>query len=102
MDMMVYVAIVVAIIFRLVIMRGSFVLPTFYRRGNEMSFNLGSITTVIVGIVAAFALMQTQPDLFANWYVAGITAYTAPQIADGIVTSGVRNFMSVEDQEEGA
>ena len=100
---MVYVAIIVAIVFRLIIMRGSFVLPTFYKRGNEMSFNLGSISTIIIAVAAAFALMQAQPDLFANWYVAGITAYTAPQITDGIITSGARNFMSVEEEfEEGA
>ena len=32
--------------------------------------------------------MQAQPDLFANWYVAGLTAYSAPQIVDSIVTKG--------------
>ena len=71
-------------------MKGSFVLPVFYRNGNEVSFNLGSVTTIIVGILAALALMETQPDLFANWYVAGITAYTAPQIVDGVITAGTR------------
>ena len=44
MDAMIYVAIIVAIVARLVLMRGSFTLPTFYRRGDEMSFNLGSIS----------------------------------------------------------
>lgn len=99
MDVTIYIAIIVAIVFRLVIMRGTFVLPTLYRRDNEMSFNLGSISTIIIAIVAAFALMQTRPDLFANWYVAGITAYSAPQITDAIVTSGARNFMSVPENE---
>ena len=65
-------------------------LPVFYRNGNEVSFNLGSVTTIIVGFLAALALMETQPDLFANWYVAGITAYTAPQIVDGVITAGTR------------
>ena len=96
----IYIAIIVAIIVRLVLMRGSFTLPTFYRRGNEMSFNLGSISTIIVAIIAAFGLMQAQPELFANWYVAGITAYTAPQIVDGIVTSGARNFMEVPEEKD--
>ena len=98
--MMVYVAIIVAIIFRVIIMKGSFVLPVFYRNGNEVSFNLGSVSTVIVGILAALALMETQPDLFANWYVAGITAYTAPQILDGIITAGTRYAYNDATEEE--
>jgi hypothetical protein len=89
-DITIYVAVVLAIIFRLVIMKGSFVLPTFYKNGNEVSFNLGSVSTIIIGLLAAFALMQTQPDLFANWYVAAITAYTAPQVVDGVITAGTR------------
>ena len=89
-DTTIYIAVILAIIFRLIIMKGSFVLPTFYKNGNEVSFNLGSITTIIVGLLAAFALMQTQPDLFANWYVAAITAYTAPQVVDGVITAGTR------------
>ena len=100
MDILIYISVIVAIILRLVIMRGSFTLPTFYRRGNEMSFNLGSISTIIIAVIAAFALMQTRPELFANWYVAGITAYTAPQIVDGILTSGARNFMEVEEDDD--
>lgn len=99
-DITIYIAIIVAIIVRLVLMRGSFTLPTFYRRGNEMSFNLGSISTIIVAIIAAFGLMQAQPELFANWYVAAITAYTAPQIVDGVLTSGARNFMEVEEEKD--
>ena len=104
METMVYVAIVIAIIVRLVLMRGSFVLPTFYRRDNEMSFNLGSISTIIIGLVAAFGLMYTSPELFASPFVAFMTAYTAPQIVDGVITSGARNFMEVENEinnEEG-
>lgn len=99
-DILVYVAIVVAIVVRLILMKGSFTLPTFYRRGDEMSFNLGSISTVIVGVVAAFALMKAQPDLFANWYVAGITAYSAPQIVDAIPTSVARNTMDVSELDD--
>lgn len=100
MDTMVYVAIIVAIIFRLVIMRGSFVLPTFYRRDNEMSFNLGSISTIIIAILAAFGLMYASPELFTSPYVAFVTAYTAPQIVDGVITSGARNFMEVAEEKD--
>ena len=96
-DTTVYLAVIIAIIFRLVIMKGSFVLPTFYRIGNEVSFNLGSVTTIIVGLLAAFMLMETSPELFANWYVAAITAYTAPQIVDGVITAGTRYSQSEDD-----
>ena len=34
--------------------------------------------------------MHSNPELFANWYVAGITAYSAPQIVDAIITKGTR------------
>lgn len=90
MDYLVIIAVIVVLIYRLIIMKGNFVLPTFYKEGNKVSFNLGSITTIIVGIVAAFMLMQAQPELFANWYVAAITAYTAPQIVDGTITAVTR------------
>lgn len=99
-DIWIYVVVIIAIIFRLIIMKGSFVLPVFYRNGNEVSFNLGSVTTIIVGILAALALMETQPDLFANWYVAGITAYTAPQIVDGVITAGTRYAYNDATEDE--
>ena len=98
-DISIYIAVILAIIFRLIIMKGSFVLPTFYRNGNEVSFNLGSVSTIIIGLLAAFALMETQPDLFANWYVAAITAYTAPQVVDGVITAGTRYTQDVEDED---
>ena len=102
-DITIYVAIIVAICIRVYLMRGSFVLPTFYRLGNEASFNLGSFTSVIVGLVSAVALMQAQPDLFENWYVAAITAYSAPQVVDAIVTKGtiIKDNQSTDDFDEG-
>ena len=96
-DFLVYVAIALGVIVRLVLMRGSFVLPTFYRRDDEMSFNLGSISTVIIGFVTAVGLMSASPELFANPFVAFISTYTAPQLVDAVITSGARNFMEVED-----
>ena len=100
MDITICVVIIIAIVFRLVIMKGSFTLPTFYRRDNEMSFNLGSISTIIIAILSAFGLMYTSPELFANPFVTFVTCYTAPQIVDGVITSGARNFMKVEQDEE--
>ena len=81
-------------------MRGSFVLPTFYRRDNEMSFNLGSISTIIIAILTAFGLMYASPELFTSPYVAFVTAYTAPQIVDGVITSGTRNFIEVAEEKD--
>lgn len=89
-DIMVYVAIIFAIIFRLVIMKGTFTLPTFYRVGNEATFNLGSVTTIIIALVAAFTLMSTSPQLFANPLAAFLVTYTSPQIVDGVITAGTR------------
>ena len=100
MDIIIYIVVVIAIVFRLVIMKGSFILPTFYRNGNEMTFNLGSVFTIIVGLLAAFGMMYTFPDQFANPWVAFMTTYSAPQIADGIITFGTRNTMSVDDESE--
>lgn len=86
----IYVAIFVAIIFRLVIMKGSFILPTFYRNGNELTFNLGSISTIIIGLVAAFGLVMSNPEQYSNWLSAGMAAYVAPQVTDAIITAGTR------------
>ena len=100
-DITIYAVVIIAIVFRLIIMKGTFVLPTFYRNGEEISFNLGSISTIIIGLAAAIGLMQTNPELFANWYVAGITAYTAPQIVDGVITAGTRYSQNnIEDVDE--
>ena len=99
-DITIYAAIIIAILFRLIIMKGSFVLPTFYKNGNEVSFNLGSISTIIIGLIAAFALMQSNPEMFSNWYVAAVTAYTAPQIVDGVITAGTRYSNNSEPIDE--
>ena len=100
MDTIIYVAVIVGIIIRLVFMKGTFVLPTWYKVGNEVSFNLGSISTIIVGLIAALGLMQAQPELFANWYVAGLTAYSAPQIVDSVITAGTRVSQANADVAE--
>lgn len=100
MDISIYCVIIIAIIFRLIIMKGSFILPTFYKNGNEVSFNLGSIITVIIGVLASIGLAYAQPDLFANPYVAFVTAYTAPQITDGIITAGTRYAQGSTPAEE--
>lgn len=89
-DLTIVLVVIIVIAIRVYLMKGNFTLPTFYKEGNKISFNLGSIGTIIVGLVAAISLMQSSPELFANWYVAGITAYSAPQIVDSIITKGTR------------
>lgn len=100
MDIIVYIAVILAIIVRLVIMRGTFVLPTTYKHGNEMTFNLGSISTIIIGFVTALTLMYTSPENFANPLIAFITTYSVPQLVDGVATFGVRNTLKVEEPNE--
>lgn len=89
-DLTIVLVVIIVIAIRVYLMKGNFTLPTFYKEGNKISFNLGSVGTIIVGLVAAISLMQSSPELFANWYVAGITAYSAPQIVDSIITKGTR------------
>lgn len=100
MDIIVYIAVILAIIVRLIIMRGSFILPTIYKRGNEMTFNLGSISTVIIGFATALTLMYASPENFANPLIAFITTYSVPQLVDGVATFGVRNTLEVEEPNE--
>ena len=89
-DLTILLVVIVVIAARVYLMKGNFVLPTFYKENNKVSFNLGSIGTIIIGLVSALSLMNSNPELFANWYVAGITAYSAPQIVDAIITKGTR------------
>ena len=102
MDIMIICVVIIAIIFRLVIMKGSFTLPTFYRNGNELSFNLGTVSTIIIAILAAIVMMYTAPEQFANPIVAFLTAYSAPQIVDGVVTFGTRQVAKKEEKAEDA
>lgn len=100
MEIIVYIAVIVAIVLRLVIMKGNFVLPTFYKIGNEVSFNLGSISTIIIAIIAALGLMYTYPEQFANPYMAFVTTYAAPQLVDGIITFGTRQIAAAEKDND--
>ena len=99
MELIIYIAIICAVIFRLVIMKGTFILPTFYRNGSELTFNLGSITTIIIGIGSALALAFAQPERFATWWSAALVAYTAPQVTDAVITAGTR-FKDGRDQQK--
>ena len=65
-DLTILIVVIVVIAARVYLMKGNFVLPTFYKEGNKISFNLGSIGTIIIGLVAALSLMHSNPELFAN------------------------------------
>ena len=67
---------------------------------NGHRLKSGSISTIIIAILAAFGLMYASPELFTSPYVAFVTAYTAPQIVDGVITSGARNFMEVAEEKD--
>lgn len=99
MEIVIYIAVILAIIVRLVIMKGKFTLPTFYKNGNEVSFNLGSIATIIIAIVAALGLMYTYPEQFASPIMAFMTTYAAPQIVDGVITYGTRKIVTSDAVE---
>ena len=106
-DITVYLAVIIAIVIRVYLMKGKFILPTFYKTGNEVSFNLGSVSSIIVGVVAAVVLFGTNPSLLASnstlpsWFIAGLTAYSAPQILDAIVTKGTRiKYNNAETSED--
>lgn len=97
MDIYSWIAVVLAIIVKLIIIKGKFVLPTVYRTGNEVSFNLGSIANIIFAIITALTLSMTDPASFANPGVAFTTALGIPYLVDGILTYGTRKTVDADD-----
>jgi len=94
-DIYVYLAIIIGVIVRVYLMKGKFVLPTWYKIGKDVSFNLGSLSSIIIGVVAALILIESNPGMLAassvpTWFIAGITAYSSPQVVDAIITKGTR------------
>ena len=100
MKMEICIAIIIALVFRVIIMRGYFVFPQFYELNGERRFNLGSIGTVVIGVVAALTLGETNPELFASPLVAFLTAYTAPQILDATISAGTRVANDMEEKQK--
>ena len=99
MDLYSWIAVLAAIVVKLVIIKGSFVLPTVYKTGNEVSFNLGSVANIIFALVTALTLSMTDPASFANPSVAFVTALGVPYLVDGVLTYGTRKTVDASDVE---
>lgn len=84
----IFLAIVLAIGLRVYTMKGYFIMPQFYIENDEKRFNLGSVATILIGVAAALSMAYTMPESFANPIIAGITAYTAPQLVDVLISKG--------------
>lgn len=88
MDLYIILAIIFGIGLRVYTMKGYFIMPQFYIEKDEKRFNLGSIATILIGIIAALSMAYTMPESFSNPIIAGITAYTAPQLVDVLISKG--------------
>ena len=97
MDFLPFIAIVVAIIVKLVILKGNFVLPTIYKNGKDVSFNLGSLGNIITAVIAALGLYMGDPSAFANPAIAFLTTISAPYLVDGVITYGTRKTVDASD-----
>lgn len=83
---MIYLAVVVGIALRILIQRGSFVLPTVYKEGNNVRFNFGTLGVIVVSIIAVFTGGLIDISVMSNPFVAFITAYGLPALVDGAAT----------------
>lgn len=94
----IFLAIVFGIGLRVYTMKGYFTMPQFYVEKDEKRFNLGSIATIIIGIIAALSMAYTMPESFSNPLIAGLTAYSAPQIVDVLISKGTTNSQDFEEE----
>ena len=97
MDIYSWIAVIIAIVVKLVIIKGNFVLPTFYKTGNEVSFNLGSLANIIFALITALTLSMTDPASCANPAIAFTTSLGVPYLVEGVITYGARNNMDADD-----
>lgn len=82
----VVIAVIIAIVLRIIIQRGSFVLPTVYKEGSNVRFNFGTIGVIIVSIIAFFAGGYIDPSIATSPLSAFMLAYATPAVIDGAVT----------------
>lgn len=102
MNSYIFLAIILAIGLRVYTMKGYFIMPQFYVENDEKRFNLGSVATILIGVAAALSMAYTMPESFTNPIIAGITAYTAPQLVDVLISKGTTNsqdFIENENEE---
>ena len=97
----IFLAIVFGIGLRVYTMKGYFTMPQYYVEKDETRFNLGSIATILIGIAAALSMAYAMPESFSNPIIACITAYTAPQLVDVLIskeTTNSQDFIEVEEE----
>ena len=99
MDSYIFLAIILGIGLRVYTMKGYFIMPQFYIEKDEKRFNLGSIATILIGIAAALSMAYTMPESFSNPIIAGITAYTAPQLVDVLISKGTTDSQDYIEEE---
>lgn len=83
--------IIIAIIVRIVIQKGNFVLPTIYREENIVRFNWGSLGVIIVGIVAVILSGSIDPNILQSPISIFAVVYTCPALSDAIATKILPN-----------
>lgn len=86
MNLLIFLAILIAIILRIWIEKGYFLLPKIYSKNGKTYFQLNIIGTIFTALITVFILYQAQPELFSTFIGALVTSYTVPHLFDNIVT----------------
>lgn len=86
MNTFVIAAVIIAIIVRVVVQKGSFILPTVYKEGNNVRFNWGSIGVIVIAIVSVLGTGYFDPSLYTSPITAFFAAYSLPALSDAIAT----------------
>ncbi|OQD58717.1 hypothetical protein MBBAR_10c00580 [Methanobrevibacter arboriphilus JCM 13429 = DSM 1125] len=91
MDLLIFLAILIAIVIRIWIEKGYFLLPKVYTKSGKTYFQLNIIGTICTALITVLILYQAQPELFRTFIGALITAYTIPHLFDNVVSKAIPN-----------
>ncbi len=94
----VIIAVIIAIVLRVIIQRGSFTLPTVYKEGSDVRFNFGTLGVVVVAIAAFFAGGYIDPNITMSPLSAFMLAYATPAVIDGAVTQALPGTDEITQQ----
>lgn len=86
MNLLIFLAILIAIILRIWIEKGYLLLPKICNKNGKTYFQLNIIGTIFTALITVFILYQAQPELFSTFIGALVAAYTVPHLFDNIVT----------------
>lgn len=86
MEITVIIAVIVAIVLRVIVQKGNFILPKVYREGDNVRFNWGSVGVIVVAIIAVFGTGYFDPNIYTTPVTAFFAAYTLPAVSDAIAT----------------